>query len=253
MTSGQLERTYSISGLDRILYRAPPAWARASFVQSDPERGILTLWSADVSHQDLLPKEIAKLDEIALSFTLALARRFGRQVRHRLVGVKVPAFTTGQGGDLLTSTAFASDEVVDSISPGNVPSSIEQYSTSAERHVRTLSSISEVSQFQDACVKLAYLVIEELQSRHQNLLSVDDKDFLRKCKLVRNFVSHPICDDRKLVAFILSELPSARSNLNPSAVQFDRTNIEHMNFIGKWEPKLKQLAWKLVDAEAGHP
>ena len=93
----------------------------------------------------------------------------------------------------------------------------------------TLTLSAELVNYPDLRLKLAYLVIEELQGDIP--FSDDDK----KISHVRDFVSHAKCDSKPLIEFVKSELPSATvsSNLNES-VRFIRKENDHIAFVTKY-------------------
>ena len=98
----------------------------------------------------------------------------------------------------------------------------------------TLIVADELTNYPDLQLKLAYLLLEDLMG--EKALKND------KIKYARDFVSHPTCRSTKLVAFIISELPSAKLN---NAVQFNRDRGDHKAFVSKYANLALQRAKEL--------
>ena len=107
----------------------------------------------------------------------------------------------------------------------------------------TLIVVDQLVNYPDLRLKLAYLLLEEFLG--ENALKND------KIKYARDFVSHPICDSTKVVAFIISELPSAKlpSVKLGDRVRFDRRKGDHIAFVSKWADLALQRAKGLFEDE----
>jgi hypothetical protein len=68
---------------------------------------------------------------------------------------------------------------------------------------------------------------------------------------LRDFISHPVCRNQQLCEFIASNLPNAVISTTPWEVRFDRTNLEHRNFVGRYDPKARSVANTLLDTAIG--
>ena len=101
----------------------------------------------------------------------------------------------------------------------------------------TLIVADELTKHPDLQLKLAYLLLEDLMG--EKALRND------KIKYARDFVSHPTCKSTKLVAFIISQLPSAKLN---NAVQFNRDKSDHIAFASKYANLALQRAKELFGA-----
>ena len=68
---------------------------------------------------------------------------------------------------------------------------------------------------------------------------------------LRDFVSHALCDRNHVLNFVRSELPGAiqQRNGKPTA-EFDRTNIDHMNLVGRFFSQLMHELRRLVESRA---
>lgn len=93
-----------------------------------------------------------------------------------------------------------------------------------------------------------YLLIEELLPAYGGVLDIVQKRRADEAKWIRDFVSPPVCHGFQVCAFVADELPSAVISTEPMAVQFDRTQVEHANFIGRHEPMTYEIARRIVDA-----
>lgn len=247
MSSGRLRRTYRLAGLDRVLYSTPPAWEVGTFEQSVEDEGQLVLQLDDLSTPGAAELGLLQLDEIATQFRLAISKRIGRPLTLKLISSEEPDF--GGSDMLVLSSAVGMSSVAGvTISPRDPPTQIEQIAVGAERWVATVAETAHFSDYPDEIVKRNYLLIEELGSEHGSVLSADLAASMDKAKWVRDFVSHPICGNPALCAFIAQELPSAVVSSDPLKVRFDRSSLEHRNFVGRLQPLIERIANALVDA-----
>lgn len=251
MNPHHLERTYLLRGLDRHLYRVPPAWPEGTFVQNEEESGRLVLGADEITSPEVLASAIKAMDLTAERFRLAIARRIVSPLTIRLERSREPIFDpTG----VATARDFlqVSDAAVCTTAPREPPGKIEQDPVEAGRWILTLTEARTFQQFPDEVLKRLYLLIEELKDLYVAQLSDEQRGWLPQLKSLRDFVSHPECESRTVCEFIVQQLPSAVISTNPLCVRFDRSNVEHRNFIGRFEPKASSVAHCLLSAAIAH-
>jgi hypothetical protein len=92
-----------------------------------------------------------------------------------------------------------------------------------------------------------YLIIEELWGEFQHTFGADVGERKKRVKLIRDFVSHESCCKRDVIALVESDLASAVVSVQgKKRVRFLR-NVEHRNFVGRFEVISRGLARSLVD------
>jgi hypothetical protein len=243
----QLRRTYRLSGLDRFLYRSEPAWTAGTFVQANEEHGCLVLISEGIDSPEALRGEIQRLDRVAERFRLAIAKRIGCPLRIVLETSRGPSFDPSGVASAQDQVALA-DIGSSTVAPRAAPSSIEQVPEEAARWILTLTEARTFDAFPDEMLKRYYLLIEELKDAHGDALSNEQVAVFSELKWLRDFVSHPVCTNPALCGFIERELPSAVVSSTPLTVRFDRSLVEHRNFVGRYSPKAHNVAGALLDA-----
>lgn len=254
MDNRHIERTYIVGGLDQVLYSEPPAWPEGSFEQSEEDWGRLRLRSPPLHNRAEVGPALEVLDSIAERFRIALSMRTGCPLTMRVDSTSTPIFPDDPGGivlDGLTVTATASARVA----PRPPPATIEQLPEAAARWVQTLAETRAFSTHPDECMKRYYLLIEELKPDYGELLTDAERTAAEQVKWVRDFVSHEACGNRALCDFVLGQLPDSRIPGDTLQVRFDRTLVEHRNFVGRFDPVARQLVSTLLmaaiaDAEA---
>lgn len=248
MPSNFLRRTYVIRGLDRVLYSRPPPWAEGTFVQDEEDVGRLVLLKEDISTPEALRQEIAMMDSRAKRFRLAVSKRTVRPLTMKLELSEEPTFEN-DGLASLGSSAQFSVELQAAVAPMEPPAEMEQLSEEAERWVATLAETANLGDYPDEVLKRLYLLIAELKDAYDPGWSTDEQQLLEEVRLVRDFVSHPICHSKRVIALVAPQLPSAVLHDDPPRVRFDRTNIDHLNFVGRYDPQARELARRMLDVE----
>lgn len=248
MDTKTLRRTYRIRGLDRVLYTRPPQWPEGTFEQTQEDEGRLILHNNAIAAAAEVAPAMALMDLQAERFRLAVSRRTGCPLAMRLERSEEPDFGSSDVVRLASTAAFG-DRVEVTVQPSDPPEQMEQLSEAAARWVATLAETRAFSDFPDEVIKRLQLLIEELIDDYGALLDARQRTQAQEVGLVRNFVSHPFCDKPKVCDFIRANLPSAVIATQPKLkVRFDRTRIEHLNFVGRWEPIARELVHILLNA-----
>lgn len=248
MPSNFLRRTYVIRGLDRVLYSRPPAWSEGTFLQDEEDIGRLVLLKGDIPSPEALRQEIALMDSRAKQFRLAVSKRMVLPLTMKLERSEEPTFEKDDLVSLRSAAQFA-DELHPAVAPREPPAEIEQLPEATERWIATLTEAANFAGHPDEILKRLYLLIEELKGAYEPGWTTDERRLLKEVGLVRDFVSHPICKNKRVVELVAPQLPSAILRGDPPRVRFDRTNIDHLNFVGRYDPKARELALRMLNAE----
>jgi len=245
---GRLTRSYHIRGMDRVLYARVPEWPEGTFEQSEDHEGLLRLNVEGIRSPEQLQAAIFHLDQIAEQFTLAVSLRIGCPLTNMVEASIEPHFDA-EGVATVNVTLRASDTLESSVSPRAPPSDIEQLPAGAARWIHTLTETRTLAGHPDEVLKRLFLIIEELKDVHGSVLTAVDVATIDELALVRDFVSHPVCDRKKVSRFISVRLPSAMVSPAPMlTVRYDRTNVEHRNFVGRFDPSARGIVNKLLAA-----
>lgn len=250
--SDELQRIYHLRGLGRILYSGLAEWPEGSFAQVEPDLGVLTLRQRGISTPDQLQRAIGDFDRRANEFLIAQTLDLNIPLRLKLEQSIEP--DVDPPGVLRAHATFSAECTADLVmKPRPVPHSMPRAPLESARWVRTLAEASRFNEFADEVVKRAYLLIEELWPAYEPQASSQEVEHQQELKLVRNFVSHPECQGHEVVAFMTRNLPSSVvSGAMKPTVRFDRTSVEHTNFVGvRYQPIAIDLARKLVRAAIG--
>lgn len=243
-----LKRTYLLSGLDRILYSRPPEWPEGTFEQTTEFEGRLVLVRDFISNVSDLEIAIRQMDLQAERFRWAISRRTLRPLGLRLEKWEGPSFDPAGIASARSSGVFA-DEAEGHVLPRPPPAKMEQLPEAAARWILTLAEASTFDGYPDEVIKRLQLLIEELLTEHGACLHAEQRELAKQVKFVRDFVSHPELDRGLGRSFIATNLPSAIVREQPRLkVRFDRTNVEHRNFVGRYEVLARDLANPLLDA-----
>lgn len=249
MNSNRLRRTYLLRGLDQILYSSQPAWQEGTFEQAvDVEdEGRLVLLKDGISSASDLNAAIRQMDQQAERFRLAVSWRTVSPLTLKLEGSEEPCFDP-LGVASATSTLMMGDKAQGAVLPRDPPVEMEQLPEAASRWVMTLAETKTFRGHPDECLKRLHLLIEELSKTHGACLSEKQRELLPEIWWMRHFVSHADCWDPKLCEFIARHLPSAVISEDPLVVRFDRTQVEHTNFVARYATKAREVQIPLLKA-----
>jgi hypothetical protein len=247
MPIGRLQRTYLLRGLDRVLYSTPPQWHEGTFLQTQEEHGHLVLHVDGIFSAAALDVAIKTVDETAERFRLAISKRIGCPLTLALENSDDPSFDT-PGIISAIDKVVIGDRIECAVLPRDPPQDIEQIPEAAARWILTLTEARRFGAYPDEVIKRLYLLIEELLDEHAHHLGEDQRAKLQELKWVRDFVSHPTCRNEGLCAFVAQHLPGSVVSTNPTRVRFDRTNVDHRNFVGRYDPIARGIVGALLDS-----
>lgn len=246
--SVRLRATYELEGMSPP-YEHPPTWQNASLQKGDNNTALLSVWKDDVEDFDAATEE---LDSIVKSCYLGL--KFNGYPRiflgDRLPLEKIPLNQGGLpmkpqvlGGGMICGGSAVISSI--KLPPDKMPS----IPLECERWVLTWSEVQGLPQeYVDEQLKREYLILEELWGNYPASLK-DDEQF-KKIKLIRDFVSHPSCDNKDIVKLVSQYLPSAiMTYRGKSAVRYERQNIYHRNYVCQYEALAHAFARQLIEQE----
>jgi hypothetical protein len=255
----RLEIEYNIVNMS-TLYESPTgAWHNAEFIFNKELTANLKMWEDNIE-----PEQIAetwkKLEERAESFRVALKYRGNHHIIFNKMDYSTyyfndQKFTLRNKAEIEILIKFLRGEIEsfcvmsakkpmltisgsEIVSPTPLPQLMPLIPLELHGMATTLVIADELVNYPDLMLKLAYLVLEGLM----------EEDALKDdiMKHVRDFVSHPICRNPKVVAFVEGELPSAKLN---SVVQFKRDKSDHIAFVSKYANLALERAKDLFEAE----
>ncbi|MHB8880426.1 MAG: hypothetical protein ACYC69_02830 [Thermodesulfovibrionales bacterium] len=258
----RLELTYEIKNLN-IRYEVetgePVSWHEAEFIPGKDFTATLRLWKDGIEPEGILETR-PSLEQRADSFRVALKYLGNHRITFEIPGVPTYYFGTEKFParnrievksitDYLRGRAesfIEYDGIMASIilscnvraASANIPQSMPTVPPDLHRMAETIVAADELYKYPDLVMKLAFMILEDLKG----LNALDAEEV--KMKYVRDFVSHPICGNPQLTAFVESELPSARAT---EGVQFRRNDKEHMAFVSKYASPALQRAKELFN------
>ena len=255
----RLELEYAITNVSVFYEEATVSWDKAEFTSSKGFTGHLKLWEDDIEPEDVW-EELKKLEERAESCRVAL--RYRGNCNIIFIRKDYPTYHFDDRSFPLRSEkefaifteymrgereSFGTVHIVmppimlqmtEHLSPTRLPQNMPTIPSDLHRMAETLVAADELSKYPDLVMKLAFIILEDLKGLSN--LDVDEVNM----KHVRDFVSHPICGNQQLIAFIDAELPSARVT---EGVQFRRNDREHIAFVAKYAYPALQRAKALVE------
>ncbi len=246
--SVRLQATYQLEGMSPP-YEHPPTWQNASLQPGDNNTALLSVWKDDVEDFDAATEE---LDSIVKSCYLGLKfngypRLFlGDRLRLEKIPLdqgSLPMEPQVLGGGMICGGSAVISSI--KLPPDKMPS----IPLECERWVLTWSEVQGLPQKHvDEQLKREYLILEELWADYTPSRK-DDKLF-EDIKLIRNFVSHPICDRTNVVKLVSQELSSASMTYRGKpAVRYERQNIDHRNYVCRYEALAHAFARQLIEKE----
>ena len=246
MTTQSIEIAYRIRGLTRRLYNATPNWPDCTLEQKDDFEVILRISEDRLTPGTDLNLTIAHIDGRVRQLVLAWELQFGCRLELHRANIAWPRFPEENGRAMLGSMAVLSDHPSAHVIPPTPPAEMPQAPFAAERWIKTLAEAGDFGAYVEEQLRRHYLIIEELWGKYRFRFDATAQEKYGEIKLVRHFVSHAECHGEEVLKFISSQLPSAvvAGTIEPT-VRFDR-NVEHRNFVARYEISSGEIARKLV-------
>jgi hypothetical protein len=242
----RLEVSYELTGFDHVIYTDVATWPGCRFVQNKPEKGTLTIWEDAITTQDDLSEARKRIFNAAKRFVLAMELAYRRILIVSDPTVKNPRFPS----DDLTLTATAHISVTmegEIISHNAPPPEMPSAPIECERWILTLAEATAFQGYVEEQLRRHYLIIEELWDEFSHEFDAVEKAARDETRLIRNFVSHPVCSDSAVVAFIASRFPKAIHRRGGQDVAIFQRDVPHRNFVSKFEVRSRELARMLVE------
>lgn len=242
-----LALTYQVRGLDRMIYDSLAIWDNSSFEVDENLVGTLVVYAEGITSGEQLALARTNLEKQVEEFVLALEWHYRSPLQQHRVSVKLPIIESADGAIHLSDFMGLSDAASCHVHPGKVPALMPQIPLECRRWIVTLTETTRLSSYVEEQLRRHYLIIEELWDEFSDGLDATRETSKQEIKWIRDFVSHPVCDKRSaLVSFISSLLPSAIvQGADKPTVRFLR-NVEHRNFVARYEVVSRVLATNLV-------
>lgn len=256
----RMELTYNIKGFDRVLYNKPPSWRNCEFSMNEDEKNgitaLLCVWEEinykEVNTIEQLERIEKELEQKVQSFILALKFMLKLPLKRELKEKKVPSIILQDGSVHCSSIAIASDELESDYMLSAPPKEMPSLPLECEPWVLTLVEAAVFKSYVEEQFKRQHLIIEELwgEFKHEfndeemQKLKLKKEEIGKEIKWLRDFVSHAICNKKGVVKFISKNLPTS---IVPGGVKFLRGDVNHRNFVARYEAKSRQLAHHLVE------
>jgi hypothetical protein len=255
----RLELEYRLENMSILYEETTARWHDAEFISNNDFTAHLRIWEDGIEPEQIL-ETLKKLGKRGESFRVAL-----KYLGNRLMVFKKNRWPTYYFDDR-TFTPRTEEEInilIDylrgrresfcvlsfempslsieahmSLSPAPLPRSMPFIPTELYGMAETLSIAEEIVNYPDLMLKLAFLIVEALKGNN-NLDAAE-----QNMKYARDFVSHPICNNPDVVAFVESELPSAKVN---NMVQFRRDQENHLSFVSRYAHLTLQRAKEIFE------
>lgn len=249
MSNDTLEIPYRIRGFRRKLYVPLPEWPGCIFEQDDNLDVLLRIVEAGVTPDTDFQSVIAASDARVRQLVLAWELRYTCPLRITRLNIVWPEFPAKDGSVAIGDTVMFGVRGEAHIVFAPPPEQMPQAPLGAERWIRTFAEAGDFEEYAEEQLRRHYLVIEELKHRYITKLVPNDQQKCEEIGFIRDFVSHPECDRKqKLVDFISAQLPSAVvTGRSKPTVRFDRLNIDHRNFVGRYVVYSDRIARRLIE------
>lgn len=249
MSHDTLEIPYRIRGFRRKLYVPLPEWPDCIFEQDENLDVLVRIVEVGVTPDTDFQSVIAAADARVRQLVLAWELRYTCPLRIARLNIVWPEFPAKGGSVAIGDTVMFGDQAEAHIVSAPPPEQMPQAPLGAERWIRTFAEAGDFEDYAEEQLRRHYLVIEELQVQYIAELDPTDQEKCKEIGFIRDFVSHPECDRKKeLVDFISAHLPSAVvSGRSKPTVRFDRLDIEHRNFVGRYVVDSDRIARRLIE------
>lgn len=245
---GELRYIVEIEGLDRVLYEESAHWEKCLLVMKDISKAHVEMWESGIDTPQELELATGRIEKKLHRLVLALEWTYGQELRTKVMEVSLPSIDDANPAVLVESKIELEDQPSPQMKPRKVPPVMPEVPLEAERWVIIWKEVNKLGDYVEEQLRRHYLIIEELWDEFQNSFDANDHADKIQVNLIRDFVSHPICDNRNVIAFVKSKLSSAVVTVKGSErVRFLRTVVEHRNYVAQFEVVSRKLAQSLVD------
>ncbi|MCI5136935.1 MAG: hypothetical protein D3922_00640 [Candidatus Electrothrix sp. AR1] len=238
--------------------------------EDDLQVGILKLWEEDVA-PELIKNKLLSLGDRVESFMLGMKfignRKLTRNQNRFSYYINKKEFLIRDGVDIDIEAIIRvskSEEfsylycevppiqlmlTVDA-QPISLPVDIPSIPLACRRYVLTSIQAEELDEYsedyQDEKLKRWFLILEELVEGE-----IKDKPEYKDIKYARDFISHPVCNNKNIISFLKTNLPGfvTCNKDNQSGAQFSRDDPSHLSLVSKYEKKARDWAKTLIEQQ----
>jgi hypothetical protein len=244
---GELRYIVEIDGFDRILYEESAHWEKCLLAMEDISKAHVEIWESGVDTPQELEFATVRIKEKLHRLVLALEWTYGRELQIKVIKVSAPSFGDDANPTVLAESIEFRDQPSTQVKPRKVPPVMPEVPLEAERLVVMWKEVNKLGDYVEEQLRRHYLIIEELWDEFQNSFDANDHAHMKQVKLIRDFVSHAVCDNKAVIALVEPNLPSAVVTVKgEKRVTFLRT-VEHRNYVAQFEVVSRKLARSLVD------
>ena len=236
-----------VKGFNWRLLQEKAVWDNFQFSMPDEENGIIEAWIENIEVAEKVKPALKSLEERITRFVLALELKVCRELKWKVTQTTLPPYLTDNENIQLSDHVELTDKVTCSAAGGAPPSQFPEIPIEAERWVQTLVEACKFHGYVDEVFRREFFIIEELWNEFSLSFSPQERDERKNLKRIRDFISHGLCRNPDVIALVRQGLPQAfHSDNNGEYVRFER-NIEHRNFIARFQSKTREFARKLVE------
>lgn len=240
-----LEITYEIRGFDRVLFIEKPSWNNCEFTMNGEDIATLRIWEDGIDNVAQIDRAKIIIKQRVKTFILALEYRLQLPLTSIVKKINYPTIMKMDGTIHITENFGIDDEPSNRVLPVKPPEEMPSLPVECEPWILTLAEAHIFEQYVEEQFKRQYLIIEELWAEFAHEFDKETQDIKPKLKLIRNFLSHAICDDKNIIELVSNDLPT--SILDDGRVKFLRNDIDHRNFIARFEIKSREISHALVE------
>jgi hypothetical protein len=243
----ELRLVVEIRGFDRVLYKEPAQWDKCKFSMNENLTAHLEIWECNIDSPEKLHSAVVQAKEKLRRLILSIEWAYGHELVSRVTNVYPPSFANEEDILNISESLDLIDRIITQVEPREVPIVMPEVPLEAGRWVGIWVETNKLSDYVEEQLRRQYLIIEELWDEFQSTLDASIRADKKRVKLIRDFVSHASCDNPNVIALVEPDLPSAVITVNGTkSVAFQR-NVEHRNYISRFEVISRKLASSLVN------
>jgi hypothetical protein len=243
----ELRLVVEIRGFDRVLYKETAQWDKCTFSMNENLTAHLEIWECNIDSPEKLHSAVVQAKEKLQRLILSIEWTYGRELLSRVTNVYAPSFANEEDILNISESLELNDRVRIQAEPREVPMVMPEVPLEAGRWIGIWVEANKLSDYVEEQLRRQYLIIEELWDEFESTLDASIRTDKKRVKLIRHFVSHDKCGNPNIIALVEPDLPSAVITVNGTkSVAFQR-NVEHRNYISRFEVISRELARSLVD------